>query len=116
MGIGRICEGIRPFVEIHKGEVAVWGGEGDDTSGLIIGAGAAIETAFAILKAASQIINGPILPNSASIEVGTPANVSEDHAARIVVTLENAPVAIDLGAAQFVDLAAALAAIAREIG
>lgn len=117
MVIARMLPDRRPRVERYgDGEVLVWSGDDADPDGLLISTKAAMDVGLDCLRIASLIENQPVALLAASIELKVPTEVTEDHAARIVLTAEGAPIAIDLGAAQFVELAAAFAALAREIG
>jgi hypothetical protein len=116
MAIGQLPEGKKPAVGKHEGQVAVWAGDDEDVIGIVMSPEAAIETAVAMLKVASEHIGQSVCLPNVAIELLTPSDMSEDHAARILITANDAPLAIDLSAAQFVEMAAAMAALAREIG
>ena len=116
MAVGVMREGEKPRVELHKGNIAIWAGDNEDPSGLLISAGAAIDTGLACLVLAAQQQNAPINLNAAGIELESAEPASEDIAARLIVTAEGAPLAILLSAQQLVDMAAAMAALAREMG
>lgn len=117
MTVGVLDDGRRPNVREYDGRVAIWAGDGDDdATGLVFSTSAAVDAAFDMLRLATEITREPIALGSTTIELGKPTEVSEELAARILITTDGAPLAIDIGAAQFVELAAAMGAFARKIG
>lgn len=116
MALGELPDGKKPSVQNFKGKVAIWAGDTKDPMGVLISADAAIDTGLACLQLAAELQGRPVRIETSSIEFETADNPTEEVAARIIVTAQGAPLAIEVGAHQFVELAAAIAVIAREIG
>lgn len=116
MTVGELPEGQKPRVEDLNGKVAIWAGDEVDPVGVLITPNAAILTGLACLRIAARLQGGPISMPRSTIDLETTDSPNEEVAARIVITVEGAPLAVEIGAHQFVELAAAIAAIAREIG
>lgn len=116
MTIARMLDHEKPRVEIFKGGIAIWAGDADDQTGLVISAGAAIESALAMLRLAAELGDGTIsLPMKAlSVEEVWP--IDEDHAARLVVETSAGPLNWHLTAQELAELAAGISAASRSVG
>jgi hypothetical protein len=97
--------------------VAIWVDAGGEPSGLVIDAAAAIASGLTMIGIGGRLCGGgPVYSRRAAIAAETPADMSEDMAARLVIDFDDAVLAIDLSAIELTELAAALGALAREIG
>ncbi|PNU02498.1 hypothetical protein A8V01_08940 [Novosphingobium guangzhouense] len=105
-----------PLVEERNGMVAVWDGDEADPGGILMSAGAAIDTGFALLAEGARQSGGLIQPVRSTIGIEIAEEVDEDVAARLVLNLDGAPIAIEINATNVAEIAAALGAISREIG
>lgn len=116
MTIGQLPGEQMPRVEMWNGQIAIWAGSGDgeDTTGLLLSPQAAVDAGMIMLALGAKAIGEPVYLQAAEIEIHSATDMREESAARLIVTAEGAPLAIDLSATQFVEFAAAMAALARQ--
>lgn len=120
MGMGMLGDQL-PFIKLAEGLIGIWSIDAEGMSDGFIMNPAAAEIAALRLLATAQGAKGDgregtktSWPNAIATEIAQP--VSEDMAARIVFEFDGATLAFALNALQVSELAAALTALAIEVG
>ena len=117
MTIGLLPEGTKPRVEIHPSGILIWAGIGDEEQvGLIMSTGAAIDTGLAAIAHATRIDGHAVVLHKADFEISLASPQNEDCAALFTFGAEGARFSIELSTTQLLEIAAAFAATAKEIG
>lgn len=111
----QMTPGSCPRVEDYKGDVAIWAGEGEDTSGFILEPAGAVTVAVRLLAQVAKLRNDD-MPVVEVISVSAEPAVLDDGEDAVKLTFstaEGAPLSVWLDLTRFAELTAGFARLSR---